>query len=140
MLVTRPQKVGMSVLLIDDDPGIRKLLGRELARRKLDIQTAATGKEGLALLDRLDFQVVVCDVRMPDLDGLEVLRKIKEREPDTTEVIMLTGHGTIETAIEAIKAGVPLPDEAGEGRGAGGPDQERGRAGHPAARQRPAPA
>jgi len=95
----------MSVLLIDDDPGIRKLLTRELKRRGLEVETAANGEEGLALLDRRDPDVVVCDVRMPDLNGLEVLRRIKEREPDTTEVIMLTGHGTIDSAIEAIKAG-----------------------------------
>jgi DNA-binding NtrC family response regulator len=96
----------MSVLLIDDDPGIRKLLGRELSRRaELDVETAAGGEQGLALLDRLGFDVVVCDVRMPDMDGLEVLKRIKEREPDITEVIMLTGHGTIDSAIEAIKAG-----------------------------------
>ncbi|MEZ6186249.1 MAG: sigma-54 dependent transcriptional regulator [Planctomycetota bacterium] len=95
----------MSVLLIDDDPGIRKLLTRELKRRGLEADTAANGEEGLALLDRRDPDVVVCDVRMPDLNGLEVLRRIKEREPDTTEVIMLTGHGTIDSAIEAIKAG-----------------------------------
>ena len=95
----------MSVLLIDDDPGIRKLLTRELARRGLEVETAANGVEGLARLDRQPSDVVVCDVRMPDMNGLEVLRKIKDREPDTTEVIMLTGHGTIDSAIEAIKAG-----------------------------------
>ena len=95
----------MNVLLIDDDAGIRKLLGRELARRGLKVSTAGSGAEGLELLDRQDFPVVVCDVQMKGLQGLEVLRKIKEREPDTSEVIMLTGHGTIETAIEAIKCG-----------------------------------
>ena len=95
----------MNVLLIDDDAGIRKLLGRELTRRGLKVSTAGSGAEGLALLDRKDFPVVVCDVQMKGLQGLEVLRKIKEREPDTSEVIMLTGHGTIETAIEAIKGG-----------------------------------
>jgi DNA-binding NtrC family response regulator len=95
----------MSVLLIDDDPGIRKLLERELTRRGLAVETAATGQEGLALLDRSSCEVVVCDVRLPDLDGLEVLRRIRDRDPDTTEVIVLTGHGTIDSAIEAIKSG-----------------------------------
>ena len=95
----------MSVLLIDDDPGIRKLLTRELARRGLPVETAATGQEGLALLDRIPCEVVVCDVKLPDLDGLEVLRRIRDRDPDTTEVIVLTGHGTIDSAIEAIKSG-----------------------------------
>ena len=95
----------MSVLLIDDDPGIRKMLERELGRRGLEIETAATGAEGLARLDRSPCEVVVCDVRLPDLDGLEVLRRIRDRDPDTTEVIVLTGHGTIDSAIEAIKCG-----------------------------------
>jgi DNA-binding NtrC family response regulator len=95
----------MHVLLIDDDPGIRKLLSRELARRGLNVATAASGEEGLSLLDRQSFSVVICDVKMKGLQGLEVLRRIKDRDVDTTEVIMLTGHGTIETAIEAIKAG-----------------------------------
>ncbi|HBP17266.1 MAG TPA: hypothetical protein DEA08_05635, partial [Planctomycetes bacterium] len=95
----------MNVLLIDDDPGIRKLLSRELGRRGLSVTTAASGDEGLELLDRQAFSVAVCDVKMKGIDGLEVLRRIKERDPDTTEVIMLTGHGTIETAIEAMKTG-----------------------------------
>jgi DNA-binding NtrC family response regulator len=95
----------MGVLLIDDDEGIRRLLVRELARGGLEVDAAASGEEGLARLDRGGADVVVCDVRMPDLDGLEVLRRIKERAPDTTEVVMLTGHGTIDSAIEAVRAG-----------------------------------
>ena len=95
----------MSVLLIDDDPGIRKLLPRELQRQGLDVDVAASGEEGLATLDRQGADVVVCDVRMSGMDGLECLKRIKDREPDTTEVIMLTGHGTIDQAIEAVRAG-----------------------------------
>src|SRR5688500_17048399 len=95
----------MSVLLIDDDPGIRKLLPKELQRQGLEVEAAASGEEGLATLDRQGADVVVCDVRMSGMDGLEVLRRIKERDPDTSEVIMLTGHGTIDQAIEAVRAG-----------------------------------
>jgi DNA-binding NtrC family response regulator len=95
----------MSVLLIDDDPGIRKLLPKELQRHSLDVEVAASGEEGLAALDRQGADVVVCDVRMSGMDGLEVLKRIKERDPDTSEVIMLTGHGTIDQAIEAVRAG-----------------------------------
>jgi DNA-binding NtrC family response regulator len=97
--------VAVSVLLIDDDPGIQKLLPRELGRAGLEVEVAASGEEGLALLDRQGADVVVCDVRMPGMDGLEVLRRIKDRDPDTTEVVMLTGHGTIDQAIEAVRAG-----------------------------------
>ncbi len=93
------------VLLIDDDAGIRKLLQKELERQGLSVDAAAGGEEGLALLDQKGHDVVVCDVRMPDMDGMDVLRRIKERDPDTTEVVMLTGHGTIEAAIEAVRAG-----------------------------------
>jgi DNA-binding NtrC family response regulator len=95
----------MSVLLIDDDPGIRKLLPKELQRQGLEVEVAASGEEGLATLDRQGADVVVCDVRMSGMDGLEVLRRIKDRDPDTSEVIMLTGHGTIDQAIEAVRAG-----------------------------------
>ncbi len=94
-----------NVLLIDDDPGIRRLLARELERAGVEVATAPNGEEGLAHLDRHGAEVVVCDVRMPDLDGLEVLKRIKDRDPDTTEVVMLTGHGTIDSAIEAVRAG-----------------------------------
>ncbi len=95
----------MSVLLIDDDPGIRKLLPKELQRQGLEVEVAASGEEGLALLDRQGADVVVCDVRMSGMDGLEVLRRIKDRDPDTTEVIMLTGHGTIDQGVDAVRAG-----------------------------------
>ena len=95
----------LSTLLIDDDEGLRGLLSRELGRRGIETATARDGEEGLRLLDQGSFPVVVCDVRMPKLSGMEVLRRVKERDGDSTEVVILTGHGTIDQAIEAIKAG-----------------------------------
>jgi DNA-binding NtrC family response regulator len=93
------------ILLIDDDDGLRDLLARELPRKGIEAVTARNAEEGLRLLDQQGFPVVVTDVRMPGLSGIELLRRMKEREGDLTEVIMLTGHGTIDQAIEAIRAG-----------------------------------
>ena len=93
------------ILLIDDDDGVRELLAKELPRKGIDAVTARDAEAGLRLLDKQGFPVVVSDVRMPGLSGLDLLKKIKEREGELTEVIMLTGHGTIDQAIEAIRAG-----------------------------------
>jgi DNA-binding NtrC family response regulator len=93
------------ILLIDDDAGVRELLAKELPRKGIEAVPARDAEEGLRLLDQQGFPVVVSDVRMPGLSGLELLKKVKEREGDLTEVIMLTGHGTIDQAIEAIRAG-----------------------------------
>ena len=93
------------VLLIDDDDGLRDLLVRELPRKGIEAVPARNAEEGLKLLDQHGFPVVISDVRMPGLSGIELLRRVKEREGELTEVIMLTGHGTIDQAIEAIRAG-----------------------------------
>jgi DNA-binding NtrC family response regulator len=93
------------VLLIDDDDGLRDLLARELPRKGIEAVPARNAEEGLKLLDQHGFPVVISDVRMPGLSGIELLKRVKEREGELTEVIMLTGHGTIDQAIEAIRAG-----------------------------------
>ncbi|MBI3724723.1 sigma-54-dependent Fis family transcriptional regulator [bacterium] len=93
------------VLIVDDDDGLRGLLVRELARKDIEAIPAKDGEEGLRLLDRDQYPVVVSDVRMPGMSGLELLKRVKEREGDLTEVIVLTGHGTIDQAIEAIRGG-----------------------------------
>ncbi len=64
-------------------------------------------EDGLEALDKLElgpFDVILCDIKMPQMDGIELLDKIKEREPDAV-VVMISGHGTIDTAVEAIKKG-----------------------------------
>jgi DNA-binding NtrC family response regulator len=93
------------VLLVDDDDGLRDLLVRELPRKGIEAVPARDAEEALKLLDQHGFTVVVSDVRMPGLSGLELLKRVKEREGELTEVIVLTGHGTIDQAIEAIRAG-----------------------------------
>src|SRR5581483_1808673 len=99
------QPANERILLIDDDAGLRELLTKELPRKGIEATPARDAEEGLRLLDQQGFPVVVSDVRMPGLSGLELLKKVKEREGELTEVIMLTGHGTIDQAIEAIRAG-----------------------------------
>jgi DNA-binding NtrC family response regulator len=95
----------LPVLIIDDDDSVRSMIPRELGRRGIGPTTAKDGEEGLKLLDQGQFPVVLCDINMPGMSGLDVLRRVKERDGDLTEVIMLTGQATIEKAVEAMKAG-----------------------------------
>ncbi|ATB36076.1 sigma-54-dependent Fis family transcriptional regulator [Cystobacter fuscus] len=93
-----------SVLLVDDDPAVAKVLGALLVQAGLTVQTAARGDEALALLGRKPIDVVVSDVRMPGMGGLELLAEVQRGWPDVP-VILLTAHGTVPLAVEAMKAG-----------------------------------
>lgn len=93
-----------TVLLVDDDEAFRGVMSVELERTGFQVFTAATGAEALQSAAKLEPAVVLLDLRLPDLGGLDVLRSLRERSPGS-EVIMLTGHGTIDTAIEAIRMG-----------------------------------
>ena len=95
----------INVLLIDDDLTILKLLRRELKRKGIIATTAESAEDGLDLLNRESFPVVVCDQLLPGMNGLEFLKKVKSNEGGLSEIILLTGHGAIDSAIEAIKAG-----------------------------------
>jgi FixJ family two-component response regulator/nitrogen-specific signal transduction histidine kinase len=94
----------MDVLLVDDEPGIRKVVGITLEDMGYHVLEAASGEDALAVFRSHQPSVVITDVRMPGLDGLELLRKIKAESPDT-EVILVTGHGDMETAVEGLKNG-----------------------------------
>lgn len=91
------------VLIIDDEASIRRTLREILAYEKYSIEDAPTGMDALALLRDQEFDVILCDIKMPEMDGIETLEAIKKITD--TPVIMISGHGTIETAVEAIKKG-----------------------------------
>lgn len=92
------------VLLVDDEKEFADVLGERLESRGFSVKTAASGDEALVLLGRNAFDVIVLDVQMPGKNGIETLNEIKRLDP-LLEVLMLTGHGTIQTAIEGMKLG-----------------------------------
>jgi two-component system NtrC family response regulator len=92
------------VLVVEDDKSLRELLQMELSRSGYKVTATASGEDGLAVYQEEIFNVVLLDVRMPGMDGVETL-KLMRAESNIPEVIMFTGHGTIETAVECIKHG-----------------------------------
>jgi two-component system nitrogen regulation response regulator NtrX len=93
-----------NILIIDDEKAIRKTLSEILSYEGYKIDEAADGEEGLRKLREKEFDVVLCDIKMPKVDGIEFLEKSKDINGDTP-IIMISGHGTIETAVEAVKKG-----------------------------------
>lgn len=91
-----------SLLLIDDEEGIRKILGLTLADAGWNVCTAASAEEALGLFRQSDFPIVLTDIKMPGMDGLELLKVLKEIKPET-EVVLMTGHGDLDLAIQGIK-------------------------------------
>jgi DNA-binding NtrC family response regulator len=92
------------VLLVDDEQGFVEAMEKRLAKRGMVVRTALSGEAALDALQTAGTEVVVLDVKMPGMDGVETLRRIKAEYP-LVEVIMLTGHGTVETAIEGMRLG-----------------------------------
>jgi DNA-binding NtrC family response regulator len=92
------------VLIIDDEKAIRNALRDILQFEKFEVEEAADGAEGVRLAEAGGFDLVLCDIKMPKMDGMEVLAKLQETHPDLP-VVMISGHGTIDTAVEAIKKG-----------------------------------
>lgn len=92
------------ILVIDDEVAIRKTLGEILSFEGYRIHEAADGEEGLRMFNEKKFDLVLCDIKMPKIDGMEFLQKATDTRPDVP-VVMISGHGTIETAVEAVKIG-----------------------------------
>src|SRR5215213_3549553 len=93
-----------NILIIDDEKAIRKTLSEILSYEGYKIDEASDGEEGLKKLKEKEFDVVLCDIKMPKVDGIEFLERSRETNADTP-IIMISGHGTIETAVEAVKKG-----------------------------------
>src|SRR5215211_5220505 len=92
------------VLVVEDEPNLRKVLATLLRREGYDVSVAENGEQGLAEFDRNGAEVVITDLVMPKVGGMEVLRTINSRDPDVP-VIIITAHGTVDSAVEAIKLG-----------------------------------
>lgn len=91
-----------TILLVDDEEGIRKVLGISLRDLGFTVHTAASGEEGIKLFDKYQPEIVLTDIKMPGISGIDLLERFKFQSPDT-EIIMLTGHGDMELAIQSIK-------------------------------------
>jgi len=93
-----------SVLIVDDEKNIRLTLSQALEVLEVETDTAANGEEALAKLKEKEFGLILLDLKMPGMDGMEVLRQVSEMRPDI-RIIIITAYGTVESAVEAIKLG-----------------------------------
>src|SRR3989304_3310993 len=94
----------IKVLVIDNDPAHAEAMADSLRSIGFECTVASGGPEGAALVEVGSYEIVITDLKMPEMGGLEVLAKCKEVQPDA-EVILVTGHGTIESAVEAMQRG-----------------------------------
>lgn len=92
------------ILLVDDEERFLQTTGKLLERLGYEAQTATSGQAAIDRLERETIHVVILDVKMPGMDGIETLKEIKKRHP-LVEVIMLTGHATVSSAVEGMKSG-----------------------------------
>ena len=92
------------VLVIDDEKNMRHMLSVMLGKADYEVETAADGLEGIERMESAPFDFVLCDIRMPHMDGMDLLRKAREKFPDRT-FIMMSAYGNLESAVEAMKEG-----------------------------------
>ena len=92
------------VLLVDDEVDFLEIMEERLSARGVDVVISESAEDALKRIDTGIFDVVILDLQMPGMNGLEVLKRIKERHPEI-QVILLTGHATVEKGVEAIRLG-----------------------------------
>lgn len=98
------EKLQAKVLLVDDEEEFCNMLSERLETRGLKVNSVLSGEEAVSRVESQSFDAIILDLAMPGIDGLETLRRIKEKRPDL-EILMLTGHGTVKSGIEAMKLG-----------------------------------
>ena len=86
------------VLIVDDEEQLVEAFKKKLSREGLEVTAASTAREAMAVMKKQTFDVCVLDIRLPDMDGVELLESVKKNEPKL-EIIMLTGHASVDTAI-----------------------------------------
>lgn len=94
----------IEILLVDDEAGFVKVVSKRMAKRNIKVTGALSGTEALQMLRKRDFDLIVLDLKMEDMDGIEVLKILKKMAPEVP-VIMLTGHGSDDAAREGMEHG-----------------------------------
>jgi DNA-binding NtrC family response regulator len=92
------------MLIVDDEQDFLETILKRLKARKIEVAGVESGYQALEFLDRQDVDVIILDVKMPGMDGIETLREIKKKKP-LVEVIMLTGHASVESGIQGMQLG-----------------------------------
>ncbi len=92
------------ILVIDDELIIRVSCERALSSEGYEVKAVSSGSEGLALLEKEPFTLILLDLKMPGMDGMDVLEKINEKWPEA-KVIVITGYSTVETAVKVLRSG-----------------------------------
>lgn len=93
-----------NVLIVDDEEDFRETIVKRLRNRNLEVEGVESGEAALKAVDNQNFDVIVLDVRMPGMDGIETLKELKKKKPHI-EVIMLTGHASVESGIQGMQLG-----------------------------------
>jgi DNA-binding NtrC family response regulator len=96
--------IALRVLIVDDEESQREMLGEFLSKKGYKVKTAGSGEEALKIYENESFEMALLDQKMPGMDGIELLGKLKEIDPEL-QVILITAHGTVETAVQAMQAG-----------------------------------
>ena len=104
MTMSNTQRTPIRLLIVDDDEQMRRTLVGRFQRKGLTVSNAGSGEEALAIAAKARFDVALLDLHLPGMSGIELLDKLKERQPEL-EALLLTAHGSIETAIQAMKKG-----------------------------------
>src|SRR5689334_24726144 len=102
---SRAMSQGARILIVDDEATIRLTLGALLKRAGYEVMSAENGHEAVGLLEQQRFDLLLVDLKMPEMDGMQVVAAARRRQPDLA-IIVLTGHGSLETAVEGLHQGI----------------------------------